>query len=163
MLAGARLLFSRVIPLESDPRAHPLWRLAEQFGGACAEAPDERVTHVVAAQGGTEKVLWARRRGKFVVTPAWWVQERGGGCRGGARGEGAFWRAPHTAFRVAFFFFFAADGRTGRFGPPPNICPAQPPPPPLLQQRQQKRPPNRLECSCVLWRRADEARFACPP
>jgi hypothetical protein len=56
VLSGLLICFSRVIPLESDPRAHPLWRLAEQFGGRCCEGVVEAATHVVATHGGTEKV-----------------------------------------------------------------------------------------------------------
>ncbi|KIY91828.1 hypothetical protein MNEG_16135 [Monoraphidium neglectum] len=55
VLAGVGLVFSRVGPQNADPRAHPLWRLAERFGGACSEAPGEGTTHVVAAAGGTDK------------------------------------------------------------------------------------------------------------
>lgn len=92
VLAGARVAFSRVVPLDAaDARAHPLWRLAELYGAEVSEAPSGATTHVVAAQDGTDKVLWARERGKHVVSPAW------------------------------------------------------------------------IECSCVLWRKADEARFPPPP
>lgn len=50
----------RVMPLEVDPRAHPLWRLAEQFGGGCALAAGPATTHVVATHGGTEKARRVR-------------------------------------------------------------------------------------------------------
>ncbi|KAI8471800.1 MAG: hypothetical protein J3K34DRAFT_416255 [Monoraphidium minutum] len=71
VLAGVHLVFSHVTPAEADPRGHPLWRLAEQFGGVCAEAPSDATTHVVAAHAGTEKALWALNNGKHVVSPAW--------------------------------------------------------------------------------------------
>jgi hypothetical protein len=71
VLAGARLVFSRVIPLDTDPRRHPLWQLAEQYGAACAEACDDATTHLVATHAGTEKAAWARQQGKHVVSPAW--------------------------------------------------------------------------------------------
>jgi RNA polymerase II C-terminal domain phosphatase-like 3/4 len=71
VLAGVRLVFSRLIPLEARARAHPLWQLAEQYGAQCGEACDEATTHVVAAHAGTEKVLWARQHNKYVVSPAW--------------------------------------------------------------------------------------------
>lgn len=66
-----RLVFTRVIPLEMEPSAHPLWRLAESFGAVCSGALDGATTHVVAGAAGTEKVLAARAMGKWVVTPAW--------------------------------------------------------------------------------------------
>jgi hypothetical protein len=56
LLPGVHLVFSRVIPLESNPRQHPLWQLAEQFGATCGEQCNETTTHVVATHGGTEKV-----------------------------------------------------------------------------------------------------------
>jgi RNA polymerase II C-terminal domain phosphatase-like 3/4 len=62
VLAGASLVFSRVFPLEANPRTHPLWRLAEQFGAACGEVCGEGTTHVVATHGGTEKARRGRAR-----------------------------------------------------------------------------------------------------
>lgn len=71
VLAGVRLLFTGLIPLEQQPETHALWRMARAFGAECAQAPDERITHVVAKARGTEKVLWALRRGVHVVSKAW--------------------------------------------------------------------------------------------
>ncbi|KAF6256557.1 HAD-like domain-containing protein [Scenedesmus sp. NREL 46B-D3] len=71
VLSGVHLVFSRVIPLESNPRQHPLWQLAEQFGATCGEQCNETTTHVVATHGGTEKVMWAKQNNKHVVSPAW--------------------------------------------------------------------------------------------
>eukprot|EP00879_Flechtneria_rotunda_P009025 GHRR01009450.1.p1 GENE.GHRR01009450.1~~GHRR01009450.1.p1 ORF type:complete len:161 (-),score=50.12 GHRR01009450.1:1665-2147(-) len=56
VLAGVCLVFSRVIPLEANPRQHPLWQLAEQFGAVCEMQCSDNTTHVVATHGGTEKV-----------------------------------------------------------------------------------------------------------
>jgi hypothetical protein len=56
VLSGVAITFSRIIPLETDPRGHPLWQLAEQFGAACIEGCSDAVTHVIATHGGTEKV-----------------------------------------------------------------------------------------------------------
>lgn len=56
VLEGVVLVFSRVIPLETNPRQHPLWLLAEQYGATCSEQCSEDTTHVVAMTGGTEKV-----------------------------------------------------------------------------------------------------------
>ncbi|KAL4431258.1 hypothetical protein ABPG75_006514 [Micractinium tetrahymenae] len=71
VLRGVRLVFTRVIPLETEPSSHPLWRLAESFGARCSTVLDGTTTHVVAGASGTEKVLQARAAGKWVVTPAW--------------------------------------------------------------------------------------------
>lgn len=56
VLAGVRIVFSRVIPLEMQPQHHPLWQLAETYGAACTNQLDARVSHLVATTGGTEKV-----------------------------------------------------------------------------------------------------------
>ena len=71
VLAGVRILFTGLIPLEQPPETHALWRMAQAFGARCVQAADEGVTHVVAKARGTEKVLWALRRGKHVVSKAW--------------------------------------------------------------------------------------------
>lgn len=71
VLEGCRLVFSRIIPLDQDPKTHELWRLAEDFGATCCTQMDESVTHLVAATGKTEKVAIAKAMGIFVVNPAW--------------------------------------------------------------------------------------------
>lgn len=58
MLQGCSLVFSRVMPLEQDPRTHALWRMAEQYGATCSTHCSDATTHVVAAARGTEKVGW---------------------------------------------------------------------------------------------------------
>jgi len=73
VLAGVRILFSRVIPLDQAPASHALWRTAEAFGAACTTVADAAVTHVVASTRGTEKVFWALQTGKHVVLPAWYA------------------------------------------------------------------------------------------
>ena len=75
VLAGVRILFSRVIPLEKAPASHPLWLLAEAFGAQCTTEADAGVTHVVAGTRGTQKVFWALQSGKHVVLPAWCAPE----------------------------------------------------------------------------------------
>ena len=56
MLAGVRIVFSRVIPLDQPPQQHELWRRAEQFGATCSERADASVTHVISKALGTQKV-----------------------------------------------------------------------------------------------------------
>jgi hypothetical protein len=73
VLAGVRILFSRVIPLDQAPASHALWRMAEAFGAACTTTADAAVTHVVASTRGTEKVFWALQTHKHVVLPAWYA------------------------------------------------------------------------------------------
>lgn len=72
VLAGVHIMFSRVIPLQDGhPEWHPMWRKAVKFGATCTTQPSDAVTHVAAYVNGTEKVYWAQRTGKFVVTPDW--------------------------------------------------------------------------------------------
>ncbi|KAJ8460699.1 hypothetical protein OPV22_033625 [Ensete ventricosum] len=72
ILRGCRLVFSRVFSVdEANPRQHPLWKKAEQFGAVCTNQIDEHVTHVIATSLGTVKVKWALSTGKFVVHPGW--------------------------------------------------------------------------------------------
>ena len=56
VLAGVRILFSRVIPLEQKPESHALWRLALAFGALCFTHMDAGITHVITNTVGTEKV-----------------------------------------------------------------------------------------------------------
>ena len=56
MLAGVRIVFSRVIPLDQPPQQHELWKRAEQFGATCSERADASVTHVISKALGTQKV-----------------------------------------------------------------------------------------------------------
>ncbi|KAI3936350.1 hypothetical protein MKW92_008422 [Papaver armeniacum] len=72
ILAGCRIVFSRVFPVDvANPKLHPLWQTAEQFGAICTNQIDERVTHVVATSPGTDKVNWALSSRRFVVQPGW--------------------------------------------------------------------------------------------
>lgn len=95
VLSGAELVFSGVVPSGADPSAHPLWRLAEAFGARCVRAPDDAATtHVVVepanlGPGGTDKMIWATRLGKHVVTPGWVLTS-----------AASFQRADETAFAV---------------------------------------------------------------
>ncbi|XP_072958311.1 RNA polymerase II C-terminal domain phosphatase-like 3 [Typha angustifolia] len=72
ILAGCRIVFSRIFPVEeANPQLHPLWQMAQQFGASCTNQIDEHVTHVVANSLGTNKVNWALSTGRFVVHPGW--------------------------------------------------------------------------------------------
>ncbi|TVU25237.1 hypothetical protein EJB05_27726, partial [Eragrostis curvula] len=56
ILAGCRIVFSRIFPVDYvNPHLHPLWQTAEQFGAVCSLQIDDRVTHVVANSLGTDK------------------------------------------------------------------------------------------------------------
>lgn len=72
VLAGCRIVFSSIVPLETDPIGTDLWRLALEFGATCTtDLESGGVTHVVAAKPGTMKVWMGQKRGLHVVWPAW--------------------------------------------------------------------------------------------
>lgn len=71
VLKGVSIVFSHVIPLGQDPKMHPLWCLAEQFGAQCFMQCSESCTHVIANVRGTEKTCWASQQSKPVVTTSW--------------------------------------------------------------------------------------------
>ncbi|KAF9357690.1 Carboxy-terminal domain (CTD) phosphatase [Mortierella sp. AD094] len=72
VLKGVNVVFSGVIPKHQNPEKTDIWRQADSFGAHCLHEVDSRVTHVVAAQLGTEKVMKARRRKNIkIVRPEW--------------------------------------------------------------------------------------------
>ncbi|KAI0334357.1 hypothetical protein GY45DRAFT_1351503 [Cubamyces sp. BRFM 1775] len=73
-LEGCHILFSSVIPLDTRPEATEIWKTAHAFGAKCYTELNPRVTHVVAAKRGTQKVDAARRRGGIkIVWLAWFT------------------------------------------------------------------------------------------
>jgi len=73
VLAGQRLLFTHVIPLQQQgtPEAHAAGRLAIELGATIALDTSPEVTHVVAGADNTDKVKWAREKGIPVVSVEW--------------------------------------------------------------------------------------------
>ncbi|KZT74927.1 hypothetical protein DAEQUDRAFT_720113 [Daedalea quercina L-15889] len=73
-LDGCHILFSSVIPLDTRPEATEIWKTAHAFGAKCYTELSNRITHVVAAKRGTQKVDAARRMGTVkVVWLAWFT------------------------------------------------------------------------------------------
>ena len=75
VLAGVTILFSALVPLGQDPRAHNLGQLAEQYGAMCVTQEDESVSHVVAANSGSAKAQWALTTGKHLVSRHWYAEQ----------------------------------------------------------------------------------------
>lgn len=72
ILAGVRLLFTRVIPLEEKrPKRHFAWRLALELGASVATSIEADVTHVIAGAARTDKAQWAERHGRKIVSLEW--------------------------------------------------------------------------------------------
>lgn len=71
VLAGCKIVFSRVFPSNFHAEKHRLWKMAEQLGAKCSKEHDLSVTQVVSLVAGTEKSLWAVKESKFLVNPGW--------------------------------------------------------------------------------------------
>ena len=72
ILRGVKILFSGVIPLGMDPKAHDMWRHATLFGATCETELNDQVTHVIASKTGTAKVNNARKLPHvWIVKPEW--------------------------------------------------------------------------------------------
>ena len=71
VLRGVNIVFSRIWPMEQDPKTHELWITARAFGAKCSTAIGPGVTHLVAADGSTEKAMAAKAAGIAVVSPLW--------------------------------------------------------------------------------------------
>ncbi|TFK56764.1 hypothetical protein OE88DRAFT_1670218 [Heliocybe sulcata] len=74
-LEGVHILFSSVIPLDTDPQSTEIWRMAYAFGAQCHTELSSQVTHVVAAKRGTAKVDAARRRGGVQIVWLKWFTD----------------------------------------------------------------------------------------
>lgn len=74
-LRGVNLVLSGLVQLGTRPQDSEYWRLATAFGANCFADLHSKVTHLVANQGGTQKVHQARRmRGVKVVKERWLVE-----------------------------------------------------------------------------------------
>ncbi|KAI6047826.1 hypothetical protein EDC04DRAFT_2863998 [Pisolithus marmoratus] len=74
-LEGAHILFSSVIPLDTQPDTTEVWKVACMFGAKCYQELAACVTHVVAAKHGTAKVDAARRKGGIKIVWLSWFTD----------------------------------------------------------------------------------------
>ncbi|KAJ1550546.1 Carboxy-terminal domain (CTD) phosphatase [Nowakowskiella sp. JEL0078] len=69
VLQDCHILFSKVIPIHSDPSRNHFWTMAEQFGAKCYTEINDFVTHVVANEymmkTGTAKTNAAKKKTEF--------------------------------------------------------------------------------------------------
>ncbi|KAJ7054040.1 hypothetical protein C8F01DRAFT_1165661 [Mycena amicta] len=75
VLAGVHMVFSGVIPLDTNPQFSEHWRLARMFGAKCSTDLNPEVTHLVCAKPGTVKADAAMRRGGIHVVRAEWFAD----------------------------------------------------------------------------------------
>ncbi|KAF7302491.1 RNA polymerase II subunit A C-terminal domain phosphatase [Mycena chlorophos] len=75
VLAGVHIVFSGVIPLDTNPEVSEHWRLARMFGARCSTDLSADVTHLVCAKPGTVKADAAMRRGGIHVIRAEWFAD----------------------------------------------------------------------------------------
>ncbi|KAG2211892.1 hypothetical protein INT47_004579 [Mucor saturninus] len=73
VLRDVNVVFSGIIPLhQTRPEDSWIWRMATSFGANCFHELTGKVTHLIAANPGTDKALTARKHGNIkIVTPAW--------------------------------------------------------------------------------------------
>ena len=74
VLRNCVLVFSGVIPLHKQHH-HPLVRYAKSLGATVDTIVTSRVTHVIASNDGTEKVLAGRRISGCVIVKTSWLME----------------------------------------------------------------------------------------
>ncbi|KAF7307500.1 RNA polymerase II subunit A C-terminal domain phosphatase [Mycena indigotica] len=75
VLAGVHLVFSGVIPLDTNPQTSEHWRLARMFGAKCSTELTPETTHLVCAKPGTVKADTAMRRGGIYVIRSEWFAD----------------------------------------------------------------------------------------
>lgn len=73
VLSSVVMVFSGVLPLETDVQVADISLWAKTFGATIAEKVGRKVTHVVAARAGTSKVKQGVRRGLWVVGTQWLI------------------------------------------------------------------------------------------
>jgi len=78
VLAGCTIAFTGVIPRNVVPEKSEIWQLAESFGAICVNDLSEKVTHLVTAAMGTEKMhkgaKLAQKTGMYIVWLPWLQQ-----------------------------------------------------------------------------------------
>jgi RNA polymerase II subunit A-like phosphatase len=78
VLAGCTIAFTGVIPRNVVPERSEIWQLAESFGAVCVHELSSKVTHLVTATFGTEKMHKASQMvAKTGIHIVWlaWLQE----------------------------------------------------------------------------------------
>ncbi|KAI9361840.1 hypothetical protein BD770DRAFT_425557 [Pilaira anomala] len=73
VLKDVNVVFSGIIPLhQTKPEESWIWRMATSFGANCFHELTGKVTHLIAANPGTDKAITARKYGHIkIVSPAW--------------------------------------------------------------------------------------------
>lgn len=63
LLVGCNIVFG--------PELHQAWQLPSELGARCSSSCDQSTTHVVALDPRSDKALWAKEHGVFLVHPRW--------------------------------------------------------------------------------------------
>jgi hypothetical protein len=74
VLSGCVIAFTGVIPRNVVPERSDIWQLAESFGALCVHDLTDKVTHLVTATLGTEKMHKALSLPKVQVVWLTWLQ-----------------------------------------------------------------------------------------
>ncbi|KAI9321216.1 hypothetical protein BX666DRAFT_1899793 [Dichotomocladium elegans] len=73
VLKGVYVVFSGLIPQQQALSASAYWQQAEAFGAVCLPDLTGKVTHVIAAKAGTEKVKRAQMSDRIHIVTAGWL------------------------------------------------------------------------------------------
>ncbi|KAL1412134.1 CTD phosphatase Fcp1 [Vanrija albida] len=74
VLEGCVIAFTGVIPRHVQPERSEIWQAAESFGAVCTHDLNDKVTHLVTASLGTEKMHRAARFPKLKTVWLAWLQ-----------------------------------------------------------------------------------------
>lgn len=74
VLSGCVVTFTGVIARGTDPAESDIWRSTEEFGGTCVHDLSDRVTHLVTASIGTEKMYRATKMPGIKTVWLAWLQ-----------------------------------------------------------------------------------------
>lgn len=74
---GLKFVFSRIIPLNQDPKENEFWKEAEAFGAKCQLDINEETTHIITDQRQTSKVKKALETpGVNIVHIHWFLDSK---------------------------------------------------------------------------------------
>lgn len=74
VLSGCTIAFTGVIPRNTDPESSDIWRTTEEFGAVCVHELNDKVTHLVTASLGTEKMYRAEKMPSTKTVWLAWLQ-----------------------------------------------------------------------------------------
>lgn len=72
ILTGCHIIFSGLIPLQTDSSLSDIWRISTDFGAVCSQDIRNGTTHLVTSTMDSEKAKQAQKKGNvWIVKPGW--------------------------------------------------------------------------------------------